>query len=165
MRSLQARLGVSLAISLVALFILEWFVVSPAIRKLTDHYVLSRLQRDTTSLLALVTISEDGTPEVDASRLDPLYRRPLSGHYFQVLTGDGRSVPSRSLWDEAFPVPMTLPGEVRRTQATGPSGQQLLVLNSGFEKQDQHLTLAIAEDITPLKREFEQFQNAYMMAS
>ena len=71
MRSLQARLGVSLAISLVALFILEWFVVSPAIRKLTDAYVLSRLRRDTTSLLGLVTISEDGTPEVDASRLDP----------------------------------------------------------------------------------------------
>jgi signal transduction histidine kinase len=165
MRSLQARLGVSLAISLVALFILEWFVVSPAIRKLTDHYVLSRLRRDTTSLLALVTIREDGIPAVDASRLDPLYRRPLSGHYFQVLTADGRPVPSQSLWDEAFPVPMVLPGEVRRTQATGPSGQQLLVLMSGFEKQGQHLTLAIAEDITPLKREFEQFQNAYMVAS
>ena len=165
MRSLQARLGVSLAISLVALFILEWFVVSPAIRKLTDAYVLSRLRRDTTNLLALVTISEDGTPAVDASRLDPLYRRPLSGHYFQVLTAGARPVPSRSLWDEAFPVPMVLPGEVRRTQATGPSGQQLLVLISGFEKQGQHLTLAIAEDITPLQREFEQFQNVYMVAS
>ena len=106
MRSLQARLGVSLAISLVALFILEWLVVSPAIRKLTDDYVLSHLRRDTTSLLALVTISEGGTPEVDALRLDPLYRRPLSGHYFQVLTAAARPVLSRSLWDEAFPVPL-----------------------------------------------------------
>jgi hypothetical protein len=44
MRSLQARLGVSLAISLVALLILEWFVVSPALRNLTDDYGLSHLQ-------------------------------------------------------------------------------------------------------------------------
>jgi hypothetical protein len=56
MQSLQARLGVSLAISLVALSILEWFVVSPAIRKLTDDYVTSRLRLDAASLLALVTI-------------------------------------------------------------------------------------------------------------
>ncbi|MDH3599649.1 MAG: ATP-binding protein [Candidatus Tectomicrobia bacterium] len=165
MRSLQARLGVSLAISLVALFILEWFVVSPTIRKLTDDYVISRLRLDATSLLALVTISEDGTPEVDASRLDPLYQRPLSGHYFQVITADGHPLQSQSLWDEAFHVPMTLPGEVKRAEATGPSGQQLLVLVSGFEKQGHHLTLAIAEDITPLKLDLRQFQNAYMVAS
>lgn len=165
MRSLKARLGISLAISLVALFILEWFVVSPAIRNLTDDYVLSRLRLDTTSLLALVNLREDGTPEVDESRLEPLYRRPLSGHYFQVLTADGRPVRSRSLWDEAFPVPMAPPGEVSHVQVVAPSGQQLLVLVSGFEKQGHHLTLAIAEDITPLKREFGQFQNAYMVAS
>jgi signal transduction histidine kinase len=165
MRSLQARLGISLAISLVALFMLEWFVVSPAIRKLTDDYVISRLRLDAASLLALLTLTEDGQPEVDESRLEPLYQRALSGHYFQVMMADGHRTPSRSLRDNALPVPMAAPGEVRRAQIVGPGEQQLLVLISGFEQQGHHFTLAIAEDITPLKREFERFQNAYMVAS
>lgn len=165
MQSLQARLGVSLAISLVTLFILEWFVVSPALQKLTDNYVVSRLRLDAASLLPLVTVTEDGQPDVDASRLEPLYSRPLSGHYFQVITAKGHTAKSQSLWDEAFHVPRVSPGEVKRVQVMGPTGQQLLVLISGFEKQGHDLTLAIAENITPLKHEFGQFQNAYMVAS
>jgi signal transduction histidine kinase len=165
MQSLQARLGVSLAISLVALSILEWFVVSPAIRKLTDNYVTSRLRLDAASLLALVTVTEDGQPEIDTSSLEPLYQRTLSGHYFQVITAEGKMAPSHSLWDATFHVPRLSPGEVRRAQIVGPTGQQLLVFISGFEKQGHQLTLAIAENITPLEHEFGQFQNAYMVAS
>jgi len=165
MQSLQARLGLSLAISLVALSTLEWFVVSPAIRKLTDNYVTSRLRLDAASLLALVTITEDGTPIIDDSRLEPIYQRILSGHYFQVITDEGKTAQSQSLWHEAFRVPSVSPGEVRRVQIEGPTGQQLLVFISGFEKQGHRLTLAIAENITPLKHEFGQFQNAYMVSS
>lgn len=165
MQSLQARLGLSLAISLVALSTLEWFVVSPAIRKLTDDYVTSRLRLDAASLLALVTITEDGTPLIDDARLEPLYQRILSGHYFQVITAEGKTAQSQSLWHEAFRVPSVSPGEVRRVQIEGPTGQQLLVFISGFEKQGHRLTLAIAENITPLKHEFGQFQNAYMVSS
>ena len=132
MQSLQARLGLSLAISLVALFTLEWFVVSPAIRKLTDNYVTSRLRLDAASLLALVTITEDGTPIIDDARLEPLYQRILSGHYFQVITDEGKTAQSQSLWHEAFRVPSVSPGEVRRVQIEGPTGQQLLVFISGF---------------------------------
>jgi signal transduction histidine kinase len=165
MQSLQARLGLSLAISLVALSTLEWFVVSPAIRKLTDDYVISRLRLDAASLLALVTITEDDTPIIDESRLEPLYQRILSGHYFQVITDAGKTAQSQSLWHEAFRVPSVSPGEVRRLQIEGPTGQQLLVFISGFEKQGHRLTLAIAENITPLKHEFGQFQNAYMVSS
>ena len=91
MQSLQARLGVSLAISLVVLFVVEWFVVSPAIRKLTDDYVISRLRLDAASLLALVTFADDGKPKVDIARLDPLYTQPWSGHYFQLRTADGHT--------------------------------------------------------------------------
>ena len=165
MQSLQARLGVSLAMSLVALFVLEWFVVSPAVRQLTDNYVTSRLRLDAASLLALVTVSEDGHPQVDASRLEPLYQRTLAGHYFQVITDEGHSVQSQPLWDNTFQAPRVSPGEVRRTQIVGPTGQQLLVLISGFKKQGHHLTLAIAENITPLQHEFGQFQYSYLVAS
>jgi signal transduction histidine kinase len=165
MQSLQARLGVSLAISLIALFILEWFVVSPAIRKLTDHYVTSRLRLNAARLQTLVNLTEDGKPVVDISDMELLYQRPLSGHYFQVMTARGDTVQSQSMWEKSFDVPMVSPGELRRTQVPGPTGQQLLVLISGFEKQGHPLTLAIAEDIAPFMREFGQFQNAYMLAS
>jgi signal transduction histidine kinase len=165
MHSLQARLGISLTMSLVALSILEWFVVSPAIRQLTDDYVTSRLRLEAASLIALVTVTKDGKPEIDATHLEPLYRRTLSGHYFQVITAEGHTVQSQSLWDAAFHVPRVSPGEERRAQVAGPTGQQLLVLISGFEKQGHDLTLAIAENITPLQHEFGQFQHAYMLAS
>lgn len=165
MRSLQGRLGISLAISLMVLFILEWFVMSPAIQKLTDEYVISRLRLDAESLLALVHVAEPGHLEIDHSRLEPLYLRPLSGHYYQVQTADGQQTKSKSLLDAPFRVPMVSPGHMRRVRVEGPAGQQLLALVRGFEKEGHHITLAIAEDITPLTRDFERFQTTYIVIS
>lgn len=165
MRSLQARLGVSLMVSLIVLFTLEWRVVSPAIQALTDDYVAARLSRDMTSLLAAVTFEGDGEPEISTSRLDPSYMRPFSGHYFQLRTAGNGLVRSRSLWDEALHFPMVAAGETSRRRMEGPKGQKLLLLVGGFRKQGHPFTVAVAEDLAPLGQDFWHFEERYVIVS
>jgi signal transduction histidine kinase len=165
MRSLQARLGVSLIVSLIVLFTLEWRVVSPAIQSLTDDYVASRLGRDMTNLLAILSFGGDGAPEIATTRLDPSYMRPFSGHYFQLRTAAGRLVRSRSLWDEALHFPMIAAGETSRRRIRGPKGQKLLLLVGGFQKQGHTFTVAVAEDLAPLGQELWRFEGRYVVVS
>src|SRR5262245_38032233 len=165
MASLRVQLGAGLMLSLIGLFCLQWLVVSAAIRSLTEDYVASRLRYDLTSLLAIVTFTSDGQPELDASRGDPLYSRPFSGHYYALQTANGCTLRSRSLWDEELTVPRVLPGKTVRQHNTGPKGQRLLVLASGFQKQGQAVTIAVAEDLAPLQQELGHFQLRYVVAS
>jgi signal transduction histidine kinase len=165
MRSLQARLATGLTVSLVVLFALEWLVVRASIQTLTADYVASRLAHRTTSLLALATFATDDQPVLDASHLDPLYRRLFSGHYFRLYTGDGHTLRSRSLWDEDLVVPSAPMGETIRVHTTGPKGQKLLVLVSSFQKQGHPVTIAVAEDLAPLEQELWQFEKRYVLVS
>lgn len=163
--SLQVQLGVGLTVSLVVLFGLQWLVVSAAIRSFTADYVASRLRHDTRSLLTMLTFTSDGQPVLDMEHYDPLYRRPFSGYYFEIQTEHGHTVRSRSLWDEDLAAPLVPPGTTLRLHDTGPKGQRLLVLVSGFEKQERALTIALAEDLAPLARELGQLQRRYVIAS
>jgi signal transduction histidine kinase len=165
MRSLQARLGVSLIVSLVVLFTLEWRVISPAFQSLTDDYVASRLRRNMTNLVATVNFENNGKPEIDTARLDPSFKRPLSGHYFQLRTASNHLIRSRSLWDETFIFPMLAVGETVRRHSAGPKGQYLLVLTSGFQKQGYAFTVAVAEDLAPLGVALWQFEKRYVVVS
>lgn len=164
MRSLQARLATGLVVSLVVLFALEWLIVRAAIQTLTEDYVASRLAYASTSLLALVAFAADGQPVLDASHLDPLYRRPFSGHYYR-LTAAGHTLRSRSLWDNDLVVPAVSTGETARVHSTGLKGQKLLVLVSSFQKQGHTLTVAVAEDLAPLGRELWHFEKRYVLVS
>lgn len=165
MRSLQARLAIGLMVSLIVLLGLEWLIVQSSIQSLTDDYVASRLGQATTSLLALLTFDEDGRPVMDTSRLDPLYRRPFSGHYFYIRAGGGHVLRSRSLWDDDPEVPSLSTGATARVHATGPKGQQLLVLASSFRKQGHAVTVAVAEDLAPLGQELWKFEARYVFVS
>lgn len=165
MRSLQMRLVTALVISLIFLFALQWLIVRTSMQRLTDGYVASRLLHSTTSLLALVTFSSDGQPTLDVSRLDPLYRRPFSGHYFHLRTAYGHSLRSRSLWDEDLLVPTVPTGGTVQVHATGPKGQDLLVLASNFQKQGHPVTIVVAEDLAPLAHDLWQFEERYVVVS
>lgn len=165
MRSLQARLAFGLMVSLIVLFALEWLIVRSSIQALTDDYVASRLEQATTSLLALLTFDKDGQPVMATSRLDPLYRRPFSGHYFYIRASGGHVMRSRSLWDDDPEVPALSTGATARLHTTGPKGQQLLVLASSFQKQGHAVTVAVAEDLAPLGQELWKFEARYVFVS
>ena len=120
MKSLQARLGTGLLISLVTLFSLQWFVVSSAIRYLTEDYISTRLQHDINNLLTVLQVDADDQITIPSNRIDPIFQRPFSGHYFKLVS-DNFVIRSRSLWDYDIDIPALPVGDSQRLYLKGPS--------------------------------------------
>ncbi|MCC6543573.1 MAG: GHKL domain-containing protein [Nitrospirae bacterium] len=165
MRSLQTRLSTGLIISLLILFSLQWILVSKAIRYLTEDYVASRLQHDTESLLSALIINGDNVkPTIDIGRLDSIYERPFSGHYYQIKVGL-HVLRSRSLWDQELSVSSVQAGETLRSHSSGPGGQPLLLLTNGYRKENQPVIIALAEDLSSIESDIRRFQTGYGVVS
>jgi signal transduction histidine kinase len=158
-RSLQSRLGLGLALSLAAIFVVQWLAVGAAIRYLVHEQMQTRLQHDAEMLLALLVIPPAGAPLFPFDTMSPIYQQPFSGHYFRVEV-DGAVAYSRSLWDEELPWPAGGEGE-----APGPRGQQLLVLDRAYQKGGRPVRIAVAEDMTPLSMEILWLQYVYAAMS
>ena len=162
MHSLQARLGVGLVVTVLALFAAQWVVVNLSLRTLTEHYFASRLTHDVEGLLAGMDFDDDGRPVVAAERGDPIFKRPLSGHYYQIISGD-YVVRSRSLWDHSLTVKPIAVGSHKLTTTKGPQQQPLVMFVAGYEKRGHVLTIAVAEDYSPIEHEFGAFQWRYIL--
>lgn len=164
MRSLQLRLSLGLFISLVLTFILLWLLVSHASRYLAESYITTRLQHDTESLLAAIQFSNDGRPTLDKRMVNSIYQRPFSGHYYKILT-DHTIQRSRSLWDQDLPVQPLAVGKHRRQHVAGPQQQPLLLLTSSFTKSNRSVTIAVADDLSPVEAELAQLQRYFVLAA
>ncbi len=144
--SLEASLrrlvaGLLFATLLVLLAIGAWIGRESAIQ-----FALSRLHHDAEAILSKL----DPQARRIQGSLTPIYRQPLSGHYFVVRFDDGSRLQSRSLWDETLQVPMVAGPKPKYWLTTGPGGQRLVVWQQGFEKNGVHFSIAIAEDVGPL---------------
>jgi signal transduction histidine kinase len=160
MNSLERRLQVWLAVTLLLLMGLLWIVGNQSIRALTEDFVVSRLEHDAESLLAAIEL-DPGNTRVRWRRINQIYNQPLSGHYYAILLDNAEPLYSRSLWDHTLDIPRLAPGESRHTRFSGPDGQQLLLLVRGFRKQDRELTLAVAEDMTLIKERRNRFKRDF----
>ena len=87
MHSLKGRLSLGLAASLVLLLGLQWWVASRAIEGLTTEQLLSRLAHDAETLLAGARFDASGAFAIDPARVNAIYQRPFSGHYYVVIAG------------------------------------------------------------------------------
>ncbi len=157
MNSLKRRLQLGLGLALVILFGLLWLLGNHAIRGLTEEFIVSRLEHDAESVLSALLL-DPVRPRVRRHRISEFYSRPFSGHYYVVRMDDGLEFTSRSLWDQGLSPSQVSPGESRRSIVPGPAGQQLLVLEQGFLKQGREITLAVAEDLTPLQAQRDTFR-------
>ena len=162
MRSLQARLGVGLVLTVLVLLAAQWVVVNLSLRTLTEQYFASRLTHDVEALLAGMTFDADGHPIVAVDRGDPIFHRPFSGHYYQIMS-DGDVVRSRSLWDQSLTVTPIAAGQHDLTRTRGPKDQPLVMMVAGYEKRGHGVTIAVAEDYSPIEREFGAFQWRYVL--
>lgn len=160
MTSLQDRLTAGLLSTLVAVFAIQWLLVSVAIERITENYIVSRLEHEIESLLVALNVDNQGQLQLDSDRLNLVFRQPFSGHYYRILV-DGESLRSRSLWDQEMKVPTISPGDVRELHMTGPQDQPLLLLVRGFQKGGHDLTIAVAEDLSPIQRDITGFQVRY----
>ena len=157
MRSLQARLGTGLLLSLLGVFLVLWLIVSSAIRDVAQDYIATRLGHDSETLLANITFAQDGSAILDNARIDTIYHRPFSGHYYQIISPT-KTLRSRSLWDDSLSVANQASGSTTRLHVIGPQQQPLLLLASGYTKHGQAITIAVAEDLSAVESDVQAFQ-------
>ena len=158
MSSLQRRLQLGLATTLLVLLAFLVWGGGAAVRSLVRDYALARLGHDAEALLGAARFDAAGRPGLPDTALGPVYRQPFSGHYYVLLDNDGAEERSRSLWDQRIALD-TLPSGVHQVlELPGPQGQSLLVLAAGYRKQGRALTIAVAEDLGPIEHDVARYQ-------
>ncbi len=160
MNSLETRLQLGLVASLVVLVGLLLWGGAKALNALAESFVAERLEHDAGALLGAVRPgrARGSGPGMRAQRVTPVYQQPFSGHYYVVRYADGETIRSRSLWDQTLDLPNQEPGAKELLLLPGPENQELLVWIGGFRKQGHRLTLAVAEDIAPLRAQIVRYQ-------
>lgn len=162
MRSLEARLHLGLGVSLALVIGAAWWLGHAALHQSTETYVLSRLQHDAEALLGTLSQSDAVSSRLtQRDGLGPIYRRPFSGHYYEVIDIDGARRLSRSLWDQRLAVEPLPVGRVVDWETRGPLGQRLLVRSGGYRIGDATVTIAVAEDLNPLLVELQMFERLF----
>jgi signal transduction histidine kinase len=159
MRSIRDYLGVGLVVSLVAVFLLQWLVVSATVRQLSESGFQRRMEHDIENLLAGLSFDAAGRLQLAPDRIENIYQRPFSGSYYRIAAGD-QMLRSRSLWDQDLPAAGALTQHV-----PGPQSQPLLMHTRVFEWQGRRIAISVAEDLTPLETEMRQFRNRYALVS
>lgn len=164
MRSLKTTLGLGLVISLVAIVLLQWWLVSVTFREITENYVVSRLQHEVDELLGSLTFDQGDRAVLNLGQETQFDVRPFSGHYYRIEIND-QIIRSPTLWDQDLPIEPIPAGERRQMRLPGPLDQELMVLVQGFRKQGHAVTVAAAEDISAIQQQIATFQRNYFLLS
>lgn len=159
MNSIERKLQFSLSLSILLLMLLLGWLLLVIVQQLTDRFISSRLQHDAESILSSLII-DDGI-HLKNTHDSGIYNQPYSGHYFIVLTNDQPALHSRSLWDSSIDITSLSAGEERQWYTDGPANQSLLVWSGGYIKQDKNITIAIAEDISPLRQQLLFYSSVF----
>ncbi len=161
MSSLKGRLALGLTLSLLALFLVQWWMTSAALDDLTEEFVVSRLDHDAENLLGALRVSENERIELNPLRIGGIYQQPFSGHYY-VVDVDGVALYSRSLWDFDLVVPSSVG---QHSLLPGPDDQHLFMVVRMYQKGGHEVRISVAEDMTPLTRNINNFLVDYSLAA
>jgi signal transduction histidine kinase len=116
-------------------------------------YLEASLRSQTETLLLALNKGQTRL-ELNEERILPAYQRAFSGYYFQITLPD-RQLRSRSLWDAQLPV-LTAPG---MTLASGPDGQQVMVLRADYRRLGVTTVITVAQDYTPIRDSFARLRH------
>lgn len=152
MNSLTQRLNIGLGLSLILLMALIGWLIYDQNQRLVDDLVVSRLQHDGEGLLAALQFDTEGKAVLVEGSISAIYRQPLSGHYFLIVTGKNEVLRSRSLWDVELSSEKLAAGEQRISHISGPAEQPLLMWAAGYHKAEQDITIMVAEDLSLLQQ-------------
>jgi signal transduction histidine kinase len=162
MSSLQHRLNRVLLALLGGLF-LQWFVADRTIAAVVESEMESRLRHDADSLLASLEIGSEGQIRCDSRLPGTIYARPYSGHYY-VMDVIGQRIHSASFGDASPFDPRSFAAD-SVVHAAGPAGQPLLVLNTHTTVSGQPVSLAVGEDLSPLRQDLGRFRLRFLALS
>lgn len=161
MKSLTQRLNIGLGLSLILLMALIGWLIVDQNQRLVDDLVVSRLQHDGEGLLAALQFDAEAKATLVEGSIAAIYRQPLSGHYFLIVTEKNEVLRSRSLWDVELSSEKLAAGEQRIRRIIGPSEQPLLLWAGGYRKAEQNITIMVAEDLSLLQQRL--LENAILL--
>ncbi|MDX1810831.1 MAG: ATP-binding protein [Gammaproteobacteria bacterium] len=164
MKSIQARLGLSLAGTLIILFVFQWAIVNYFIRHVSDEIIHKRLQQDADSIIAALIVLDSGKISLPYASVSDVYNQPFSGHYYRI-DGPVNILRSRSLWDEDLPAFKLVLGEHRFMSTMGPLSQQMFTHAQVIKKSDKLITINIAHNVTDLETDVYELQVSYALIS
>lgn len=115
-----------------------------------------------------VRAEPQGALDMPLPLADPRFSRPLSGRFWAIYerAGAAPSLRSRSLWDEAPPMPADLragaeaaPGDARFATVTGPENApyRLAARSVRLENRDAPLLIVAGADRRPVDRDADRF--------
>ncbi|MBF0097684.1 MAG: GHKL domain-containing protein [Magnetococcales bacterium] len=167
-RSIKAKLLLTLAASLVLMFLLLWWVVSGALQELTARYLEQRIELEISSILAELSLDDSDSISLDTRHVDALFHFSFSGYYYQISLQNGEQrqlLRSRSLGEFVLQVPEVVVGNHQRLIIPGPKGQKLLAVLQAMPLREQSLIITVAEDLTPFEKNRQKFQWIYSLLS
>ena len=164
MNSIQSRLATGLVISLISISLILWVSVSNNIQKLAENYIASRLEHDIETLLTAISFDAQQQLVVNNDRIDAIYNRPFSGHYYSIQYKES-IIRCRALWDKTLAIADISSSGYHQTYQPGPEQQSLIVISALFNKQGQQVIISLAEDLTPVKKDIEQFKHYFAIFS
>ncbi|MFC3631216.1 sensor histidine kinase [Paracoccus angustae] len=124
--SIRLRLLVTGACSVALALLLAAGGLALLFDRHVERVAASELSDRLEHLASAVEIGAGGALAMPSPPRDPLYRRPFSGHYWQIEAPADR-LRSRSLWDHVLALPADT-GEVWQGELKGPLDQPLLAL-------------------------------------
>lgn len=126
--SLRLRLALIGAGAVILALGAAGFALSLLFGEHVERRAAAEMQVQLDQVLAGLAMSPDGLA-VATPPADPRFSRPYGGLYWHIEAG-GRTLRSRSLWDQALNLPDDRPagGEARLHELQGPEGARLLAL-------------------------------------
>lgn len=149
---LSRRLLIQILLIMGGLLLVSYF----AVRQILHEYIVTRLQHDSESLIASLEYDAQRGWHIGADQMSVIYNRVRSGHYFRV-DAKNQSLISRSVFDEAFPLPLRLPDAKGRYVIQGIGEENWLVWFQTVSKSDQVLKVFVAEDINPIQQQLFKY--------
>lgn len=164
MNSLQNRLSAGLLASLIVVFSLLWWLTGTTLRYLAEDYLAEHLQHDGESILNALEIGGDDRLFLDLSKVEPVYARKDSGHYYAVI-GAGTTIRSPSLGQGQFDIPAMQPGQLFTRYQAGENRQPLLIRAENHVKNGVPITVVTGEDLSPTLTRIARVQRQFSLVA
>ena len=159
MKSLRVRLLAGAAAAIFVALAASWFAMTFLFQRHIERRVESELTRDARQLVAGLSVGKQGKLIADRRPSDLRFDNPRSGLYWQLSTA-GKTLRSRSLWDQQLPRSPVAEGNDWTTRvASGPFDQQVLLIERIVQPERDGakilVQLAVDEEtIRAARREF-----------
>ncbi|WP_347266636.1 HAMP domain-containing sensor histidine kinase [Paracoccus sp. (in: a-proteobacteria)] len=145
-RSIRWRLLLAGAVAIALALALAGAGLAMLFERHVERVAVADLKTRALALAAMVDARDGPGAVLRATPVDPLYARPLSGHYWQIRLGDDLQR-SRSLWDFTLAMdhPAPQPGQTSVLSLSGPRGEPLLAVEQSLlaGPQDKPVPLRI----------------------